>query len=223
MKTSRFISDTPAWLFIPVLLLSFFLLSYCTGKQTRNTDRSVEEFKGYVDEQVNKLDSTVEENWEEVEKTYNEKKSRAGEKMDKMEASVKESYNKAVADWEGYKQNVEERRRVKQAEKDAALLKASLVPADIRSDLSNVNSSNIAAVYKHFIEQVETNKETYSKEQWVHVNNYWQSLNDVHEKLNKTRSVSSADNKTISGIKTKYAATKVLNKPFAESENKNKQ
>lgn len=217
MTSNKLIHETPSWFFIPLLLISFFCLSYCTEKQSKN-ENAVEEFKGYVNEQVNKADSTAEEKWEDIEKTYAEKKAKADAHAEKLEADAKESYHKAVNDWEQYKEKAAARQEMRQAEKDARLLRSSLMPAGIDADLKNVTGANIASVYQHFIDVVEKNKETYSKEQWINVNNYWQSLNDVKDRLDKAKAINKEDNKTIRGIKTKYAATKTLNKPFAESE-----
>ncbi|MES2691032.1 MAG: hypothetical protein V4658_11555 [Bacteroidota bacterium] len=216
--TTKLMRETPSWLFIPLLLISFFSLSYCTEKQQNKSENAVEEFKGYVNQQVSKADDAGEEKWEDVEKAYAEKKAKADAEAEKLEAGAKESYTKAVKDWEQYKEKAAARQEIKQAEKDARLLRASLMPAGINADLKNITGANIASVYEHFIEEVEKNKETYSKEQWININNYWQSLNDVKDKLDETKSISKKDNKTIRGIKAKYSATKALNKPFAESE-----
>src|SRR5690606_35932272 len=145
----------------------------------------------------------------------NEKKAKVEAKADKLEAEAKQSYQQTVNDWEAYKQKATERQALRQAEKDAVLLRASLVPAGIKANLSNVDGKNVASVFQHFIDEVENKKETYSKEEWINVNNYWQSLNDVADKLETQQKIAKADLKTIRGIKTKYAATKVLNKPFA--------
>lgn len=218
MNTIKSVREIHSWLFIPLLLISFFCLSYCTEKQKGKNKDAVEEFKGYVNERVNKVDSIGEERWEDVEKAYEEKKAKADAEAEKLEADAKESYHKAVKDWEAYKQRSATRQEIKQAEKDARLLRSSLMPAGIDADMKNITGANIAAVYQHFIDEVEKNKETYSKEQWVNIDNYWQSLNDVHDKFDKAKAISKNDNKTIRGIKAKYAATKVLNKPFAGSE-----
>jgi hypothetical protein len=219
MKKSTFF-QTQSWIFVPTLLLCFFMLSYCTHTQQQQTDNSVEEFKEYVNTKVNKVEDETEENWEAIEREYNEKKAKADAKAAKLEAEAKQSYDKAVSDWDTYKSKSIEKQLLKQAEKEARLLRSSLVPAGIDVDLSNVNGNNIVSVYEHFIDVIENNKETYSKEQWINVNNYWKSLNDVRDRLDKNNAISKGDNKVINGLKTKYGAIKVLNKPFAQSENK---
>lgn len=206
-----------SWLLIPAMFISLFSFSYCTEKDDK-ARKSVNELKNYVDVSKAKTDSTIDEHWDNIEREYSEKKSEAERYADKMEAELKESYDKAVKDWEAYKADVKEKHALRQKEKEARLLRSSLAPAGILPDLSNVTAANIRSVYEHFIDVVENNKEIYSKEQWINVNNYWQSLNDIKDKLDKTHSITEADNRKIKGIKAKYAATKVLNKPFAQSE-----
>lgn len=218
MRSHKPIHQSSSYIFIPVLLVIFFTLSYCTEKQHNKTEDAVEDFKGYVNTQVNNADNETEQKWEDIEKTYAEKKAKADAHADKLEADAKEGYRKAVNDWEQYREKASERQQMRQAEKDAKLLRSSLVPAGIDTDLKNITGANIASVYEYFFSVVEKNKETYSKEQWVNINNYWQSLNDVKERLDQSKAISKEDNKTIRGIKSKYATTKALNKPFAEAE-----
>ena len=160
----------------------------------------------------------LDEQWENIEREYEEKRAEVELHADKMESELKDSYHQTEAKWGEYKQKMQERQETRQKEKEAMLLRSSLTPAGIDADLGNVTAANIRSVYEHFFEVVENNKETYSKEQWVHINNYWQSLNDVKDRLDKTNSITKEDEKKIKGIKAKYAATKALNKPFATSE-----
>jgi hypothetical protein len=214
VKLSQYV---PQWVFIPAILVVFFTLTYCTERDSK-ARKSVNELKEYVETSKTKTDSTIDEHWDRIEREYSEKKSEAERYADKMETELKESYNKAVKDWEEYKAEIREKQELRQKEKDARLLRSSLAPAGILPDLSNVTAANIRGVYEHFFEVVENNKETYSKEQWINVNNYWQSLNDIKDRLDKSKAVSDADNRKIRGIKAKYAATKALNKPFSQSE-----
>ena len=86
--------------------------------------------------------------------------------------------------------------------------------------LSDVTGKNIVKVFDFFVTKVDNHKEEYSKEEWVNINNYWKSLNDVSARLDDVNAISKEDGRKLDGLRLKYTAIKALNKPFAESENK---
>lgn len=202
---------------IPVILLSFIVVSSCSNEGREKTNKSLEEFKTYVKEHKESAERYTEEKWEDIEREYQEKKAELDKSADKMDREMKEKYNNAQSDWEDFKNDISTRRMLKEQKKQEEKLIRTFTPDYIMTDMTNITGENIASVYVHFFGVIEQNKETYTKEEWRSVNDYWNKLNDIRDRLDENKAISKADNKRINEIKLKYGATKAMNKPFAES------
>ncbi len=217
MKTT-FLQKAKDGLFIFAMLATFFTLSYCSDHGNEKTKKSINDFNVYVKEHKQATASYVDQKWEDLEKEYDLKKAELDKQADKMDQEMKSSYEATVADWEAFKADYQIKRKAKEEMAKVESLKATIVPTDIRTDFSNVNGSNIASVFKHFVNTVDNQKEIYTKEEWEHINNYWKSLKDAANRLEEANQISKNDHKKITGLKIKYMAIKTLNKPFAGSE-----
>lgn len=207
-------------LFIFSLLATFLTLTYCSDQGRENTRKSVNDFKAYVTEHKDAAANYMDQKWEDMEKEYNDKKAEADKNLDKMDQEMKDSYYATVANWEVFKTKYQSNQKEKEDMAKAEALKATVIPKDVNTDLSNVSGKNIANVFEHFVTRVDNNKEAYSAEEWTHLNNYWKSLNDLSARLDDEGKISKEDNRKLDGQRIKYMAIKTLNKPFAESENK---
>ncbi len=218
MKTS-FLKKASDALFIFTLLSLFLLLTYCTTDQGKeNTRKSLTEFKAYVKEHKDATANYADHKWENLEKEYDQKKAELDKGLNEMDQEMKESYQSTVADWETFKADYAAKQKEKEDRMKAEQLRAAIIPNDISTDFSNVNGKNIANVFEHFVNTVDNKKELYSKEEWININNYWKSLNDLAGRLDDEQTISRKDSRKIDGLRIKYTAIKVLNKPFAESE-----
>lgn len=206
-------------LFIFAMLATFFTLSYCSDHGKEKTKKSINDFKVYVKEHKDATANYMDQKWEDMEKEYDMRKAELDKHVDKMDQEMKSSYDETVADWQAFKADYQMKRKEKEERAKVETLKASVVPADIHTDLSNVDGKNIVSVFEHFVNTVDNQKEIYSKEEWVHINDYWKSLKDVADRLDEAKQISKDDNKKLTGLKIKYMAIKTMNKPFAGSEN----
>jgi Rps23 Pro-64 3,4-dihydroxylase Tpa1-like proline 4-hydroxylase len=207
-------------IFLALLLLTIFTLPYCTDQSKEKTHRSLNEFNAYVKEHKDASENYADQKWEDLEKEYNNKKADLDKNANKMDQEMKASYDNAIADWDSFKNSYLLKQKEKEDQKRADELKAKLVPMGTNIDFSNIDSKNIAAVYDHFVNTVDKNKDFYSKEEWINITNYWKSLNDMETRLDQTHSIPKPDLRKIEGLQIKFVAIKALNKPFAESENK---
>jgi hypothetical protein len=207
-------------LFLTACIAALLTFTSCTDQEKENTRKSLNDFKAYVKQHKDATADYADEKWEDMEREYDEKKAGLDKNMDKMDNEMKAHYQAAVADWESFKADYQAKRAEKDAIANAEKLKTTIIPEGIHTDLSNVTSKNIASVFEHFVTTVDNQKEIYSKEEWININNYWKSLNDMAARMNDANQISGADTRKIDGQRIKYSAIKVMNKPFAESENK---
>lgn len=202
------------------LIATLFLFPACTDQEKENTRQSLHDFNAYVKEHKDATANYLDQKWEDMQKEYDEKTARLDKKMDKMDQEMKENYQAAKNDWEVFKTDYLARQAEKEKLAEADRLKTSIIPSDIHTDFSNITGKNVVAVFEHFVNTVDNRKEEYSKEEWININNYWKSLNDVSARLEEANKVSPEDKRRLDGQRIKYTAIKTLNKPFAESETK---
>lgn len=217
MKTTT-LQKVKDGLFIFSLLATFLTLAYCSDQGKEKSRKSLEDFKAYVKEHKDATANYMDQKWEDLEKEYNQKKAELDKNADKMNQEMKDSYREAVVDWEVFKADYQMKQQEKEDQAKAEQLKATVIPKDVNTDLSNVSGKNIANVFEHFVTRVDNNKEAYSKEEWININNYWKSLNDLSARLDEEGKISREDSRKMDGLRIKYVAIKALNKPFAESE-----
>lgn len=220
MKTTLHPKASAGIVLILVSIATLFIFPSCTDQEKENTRQSIRDFKVYVKEHKDATANYLDRKWEDLEKEYNEKIAALDKKTDKMDREMKESYQAAKDDWEVFKADYLAKQAEKEKAAEADQLKTSIIPSDIHTDFSNVTGKNIAAVFEHFVNTVDNRKESYSKEEWININNYWKSLNDVSVRLDDANEISREDRRKMDGLRLKYAAIKTLNKPFAESETK---
>ncbi|MES2380774.1 MAG: hypothetical protein V4538_07020 [Bacteroidota bacterium] len=218
MKTA-FLQKAKDGLFIFAMLATFFTLSYCSDRGKEKTQKSIAEFKVYVKEHKDASEKYMDQKWEDMEKEYDLKKAELDKHADKMDQEMKNNYDETVAEWQAFKADYQIKRKEKEEMAKVETLKSAIVPADIHTDFSNVNGSNIVSVFEHFVNTVDSQKEIYSKEEWVLINDYWKSLKDLASRLDDAKKISKEDNRKLTGLKIKYMAIKTMNKPFAGSEN----
>ncbi len=218
METRLLFKKISNYLFSFTLLLFLLMLTYCVDEKKESNKKRLEDFKAYVHEHTEAADQYLDSKWEELDSVYQVKKAAVDSDIDKLDQEKKDSYQKAVADWESFKEDLREKQELRAQNSRFEKMKTTLVPDDINTDLSNVTSDNIAGVYTHFYKTVDANKDNYSKEEWAQINNFWINLGYHKEKIDKIKAISEKDNKTINNIRLRYTAIKALNKPFADSE-----
>ncbi len=219
MKTISLKKPTNS-LFILLMLTTSLAFTSCSDSGKENTRKSLNEFKDYVAVHKNAQEKNLDKKWEDLEKDYNEKKAKLDNDFDKMDQDMKNGYKEAIANWDDFKADYQRELKEKEDMAKAELLKVTLLPKDINTDFTNIIGKNIADVFVHFVNTVDAHKEMYSKEEWININNYWESLKNLANRLDDEHKISKENNRKIAGQKIKYGAIKVLNKPFSESENK---
>ncbi len=209
--------------FMGLMVLSFLTLSYCSGNGKEKGRKSLNNFKAYVAERKEHAYKYTDKKWDELESDYSKQKEQLEKDMDKMDEEMKRSYQNALAEWEDFKNDYYMRQQQISVEEEPGnnvsdKLLSMLVPSGVRTDLANIGGGDIEGVYRYFVKTVDKNRDLYSKEEWVRINNYWKRLNHLHTKLDEVGAISDSDDKKINGHMVKYVAIRALNKPFSDSE-----
>lgn len=172
------------------------------------------ELRDYVNNHRDSVEVYAETQWDNLEAEYNTKKAKLD--TSKMATELRETYNETARDWETFKADyaVKREEKVKLAEEDA--FRATLAIQGVRPDYTDLSNTNILAEYEHFVTTVKANKDLYSKEQWLVVNNSWKALQGRKKEIDNN--IASADNTKIARLQLEYTAIKATNRPFADSE-----
>lgn len=218
MKTKPFILTEANAVLIIVLLLSTFTFSHCSDNGKENQRKDLDNFNTYVSEHRTASEKYYDQKWEDMDREYNERKTLLEKDIEKMDNESKEIYNKSVADWEAYKNEFNAKQEERKQLTEVNNFKMKLLPSGTDTELKSLTAHNIQLVYVHFYDIVEKNKDTYTKEEWNHINNLWVNMNYMREGFEKNHEIPEAEMKKINNVRLKYTAIKALNRPFADSE-----
>lgn len=99
------------------------------------------------------------------------------------------------------------------------LRKALLGEEHIGEDLTFnwVNKDNILQVYENFVNTVQQNKESYSREDWDEIKLLYEALDSRKNTVEK-EGLSSKDNLKIAALKTEFAPMYTINRMTAKAE-----
>ena len=195
-----------------IAMTAFGIIS-CTQQQ--KSDKAYDEYREYVIEHQNNADKYFDRQWSEIEQEYNEKKNQAEAKMDSWNDQMKAEYETTKANWEAFREKHTAEWQKREQETADNVLMSSLFPAGINADLANVTSANVVEVYKHFVNNVEAQKDNLTKEQWTKVENMWDRLDDRKDQIEKE--VKAGEEMALAEQKLKYTGIKAVNRPVAKT------
>lgn len=198
------------------LLAIGVIATSCKDEKKEAAHQKVEEFKAYVDSVNNVATEKTSENWEKIEARYEKIKSEAQESLDKLENKMEYDsiVSKTNTKYEEYKAKVV-------AQKEALsenTFRNSLFTQKVNNDLNFewVNKDNIANVYQNFVNTVEQNKKSYSRENWDEIKIVYEAL-DTRKNTVEKEGLSSKDNIKIAGLKVKFSTMYTIQRASAKS------
>ncbi|MGE5944777.1 MAG: hypothetical protein ACM31G_10605 [Flavobacteriales bacterium] len=196
------------------------LFASCKDGKDDAAKQNVEEYTSYVDSVSNLDYAEAYTNWDRIENEYQNYKSMASNvNVDDTEENValKEDIDEATLKYETYKTEL-------QAEKEKAdesnFRKSLLGPNYTDSgDMSFewINKDNILNVYETFVNTVEANKDSYTREDWDEIKLLYEAI-DTRKNTVEKEGLSSEDNNKIAALKLKFAPMYTVNRMGAKSE-----
>jgi len=201
--------------FLALIALAAVVTS-CKDEKQEAANKKVEEFKVYVDSVSEVATEKTAENWEAIEARYDRTKQEAQDAIDKLEnkMNMDSIINKTDSKYEEYKAKVV-------AKKEALsenTFRNSLFTQKVNNDLNFewVNKDNIADVYSNFVDTVDKNKKSYSRENWDEIKIVYEAL-DTRKNTVEKEGLSSKNNLKIAGLKVKFSTMYTINRASAKS------
>lgn len=198
----------------PLTLCAAATLIFTACNNDEQLRKDTAELRDYVNNHRDSVELYAETQWDNLEAEYNTKKAKID--TSKLADELRETYRETEKDWEAFKADytVKHEDKVKLAEVDA--FRAKLVIEGVRPDYTDLSNTNILAAYEHFVNVVKANKDLYTKEEWLVINNSWKALQGRKKEIDNN--ISSGDNGKITKLQLEYTAIKATNRPFADSE-----
>jgi 23S rRNA pseudoU1915 N3-methylase RlmH len=197
------------------------ILASCSDEKTKAEQMS-DNFVKYVDSVSSVQKENAIENWNEIESEYEEAKQNANREIDQLDDKMEyeEKINTATAKYEQFKSDVlaEKEKLDNESQKNrvrVALLGSNYVEDDMKFEW--INKDNILSVYENFVNTVEKNKDSYSREDWDEIKLIYEAI-DSRKNTVENEGLTSSDNMKIAGLKLKFAPMYTVNRMGAKSE-----
>lgn len=204
-------------LFLGVAIISLVFTS-CKDEKITAAEKSVDEYIVYVDSISTIETAEAKANWQAIEDSYQKKVIEAEvalenlKEREKAQAKIEESKEKY--------ESLKSKMKVEAMLNSKQLLRNTLFGKGKIGDDMNfgwVNKDNILDVYDHFVNTVQDNKDSYSREDWDEIKLMYEAL-DSRKNTVENEGLSSEDNRKIASLKLKFAPMYTFNRIGAKTE-----
>ncbi|MBF9254263.1 hypothetical protein I2I11_13240 [Pontibacter sp. 172403-2] len=168
-----------------------------TGK---TADDQLEEFRGWLNEQVDKGDEAIREDWPETREKLRQRNAELEQKFDSLSAEGKEEYRQLqdrYARWEARQE-----RRQQQPLRPQQLKQWKRQLLDEYENIDDISAANIREAYLTFMGEVRTKRRSWSQDDWDYVDNVYGQLNQRRRQVEGE--ISTADNIKIRTLQAEY-------------------
>jgi len=187
-----------------------------TSCEKKSETAKFDDYEKYVDSVSNVSVDEARTNWEAIEADYNAKTAEAEAEIATLEdkTAAQERLDKAKAKYAALKAKLDaeaaqattEATTANPANRKQTLSAAYFKAGSIgeKMDFSWVNKDNILKVYNDFYNEFETNKDSYSREDFDYIKQMYEALDSRKNTVEK-EGLSSSDNAKIAELKLKFA------------------
>ncbi len=202
----------------------------CNNETKEDGKKESANLTSYVDSIENLPPVYTVANWSALDNGYQERALSAERTISTMEAADKEKMEASKLKYASLKANYEA--KLKEAELEPKSTSPVATAPDYRQVLRNrlfgegkigtdmkfgfVTADNILGVYKNFVNTVDDNKNTYTREDWDEVKVLYEALDTRKNAVEKD--LKGSDNMKIAGLKIKFAAIKATHRGGTKGE-----
>lgn len=205
-----------------VIIAVAALFVACKDGKKEIAQKQVESYVAYIDSVSNVTSEKAIENLETIESNYQKMKTDVTNSI----VSVKENselqtdIDEATLKYETYKAEVMAEHERMKVEKFKMNMRKTLLGNEYSGgdmDFLWINKDNILGVYQNFVDTVDKNKDTYSREDWDEIKLLYEAI-DTRKNTVENEGLSRADNNKIAALKLKFAPMYTLHRMGAKSE-----
>ncbi|MDO7171922.1 hypothetical protein [Mariniflexile sp. AS56] len=205
-----------------VLVAASTMFVACNDSQKGMAEKSVDNYEFYVDSVSREARNEAAANWEAIDRNYHKMKLETDNAVVavKDHSELQKDIDEATVKYEKFKAEViaeHERMEVESSKKmmHQSLLGSHYTGGDMT--FTWINKDNILGVYQNFVDTVQNNKDTYSREDWDEIKLLYEAI-DTRKNTVEKEGLSSSDNRKIAGLKLKFAPMYTVNRMGAKSD-----
>lgn len=185
-------------------------MTSCKTDSEQMAEKNIDRYESYVDS-IGRLDAAERTaNWDAIESEYQARLAEAEAAL--AEAKDNENAQTRINDSKTEYENVKmEAQKAKEdemaASADNALVVSYFGPDNMVGNDMNfdwVNKDNILSVYQNFVDTFEKNKDTYSREDFDKIKNWYEAL-DARKNTVEKEGLSAEDNRKIAALKLEFS------------------
>ena len=206
---------------IAALIAITITATSCKDEKQEKAQKSLDAYTKYVDSVTNIEEEKAIANWETIENNEAKLKAEAETSIDLStdKANLQTNLNDSEAKYEELKSNVVNAGANEaddpKTQKYRILFGSGYVNDDMKFNW--VNKDNILSVYENFVNTVEKNKDSYSREDWDEIKLVYEALDSRKNTVEK-EGLTSHDNNKIAGLKLKFSPMYTLNRMGAKAD-----
>lgn len=205
-----------------VLAATAIAFTSCKDEKQEQAQKSLDKYTKYVDSVSNVAKENAAKDWEIIENDYTRLKADAENSLatasdkEKLQSSLENSATK----YEEFKSDVlTEKEKMDGTNSKTVIYKALFGPNFVNDDMKFnwVNKDNILSVYDNFVNTVQKNKDSYSREDWDEIKLVYEAL-DTRKNTVEKEGLSGEDNRKIAALKLKFSPMYTVNRMGSKSE-----
>ncbi|MBZ4043067.1 DUF6565 domain-containing protein [Flavobacterium hibisci] len=192
----------------------------CKDEKQEQAKKKIDSYVAYVDSVKNVAEEDLKADWKDVEAEYERRAENAQAALADLKDNTAETekINESKIKYEEFKNQMAAKLAPEVTPKQK--LRNSLFgEGKIGDDMSFawVNAKNILSVYDQFVNTVQNNKDSYSREDWDEIKLMYEALDSRKNTVEK-EGLTAEDNRKIAGLKIKFAPMYTVNRMGAKSE-----
>ncbi|CAM4428129.1 hypothetical protein [Flavobacterium terrigena] len=194
----------------------------CKNEEQEHAKRAVEEYNKYVDSISRIADSEALANWESIQIDLDKAKAKAEVSLERVsdKKALQSSVDKVSTKYDAYKNHLLAQKQKEKALRRKNTIRTALFgEASLTNDMKFewVNKRNILTVYEDFIETIQENKYSYSREDWDEIKALYEALDSRKNEVEK-EGLSNSKNNKIALLKMKFGPMYAMYRLGAKSD-----
>ena len=153
-----------------------------------------------------------------LDEEYNVKRWKAERQRNRWSKKMQADYMELQLSWETFHSVFQAEKERRENLEHTSKLVTTVLPLGIDESLSNVNATNVVAVYRHLVSYVESRSAEFSPQQWNQIQSLWDRLirrfSQIESDLN------GAEKAAVSEQKIRFEVIKSIHQPVAKMEDR---
>jgi len=166
------------------------------------TERELREFKTWVNDKANRIDSSADKNWPKVKEEYTARTARLESRMDSLSVQSKQEYAELKTKYRSWEEKKERRESQPLQPNKIQDWQQQLLGAN--TNLASLTAADMRETYLLFMGIVRAKKQRWTQEDWDYVDHVYSQLNNRREQVESD--IPTTDRIKIKSLQAEYLA-----------------